>query len=267
MNGSILYARQLKAQGMSYGEIADKFNAEGMPTLSGRGKWDKRTIQRKLESITDKNITVKYSQEDIENILSKIETYENQLVENNTVIAGLNSVIEGLKKQLAGSRPLGKGHFEGWSVTQSKGVYRAFKKISGKMIGIHLGKTFDPEIARKKIAEVTERIRPAIVLIPKKGKRTVVKTVKKEKPGTPSSLCAFPFESRLRVLCPAPRTYRLDAVRKAFPETERALFDPEMKSLADARKIELLAGDASDCNPDDLIRIGDRLYVNFEWRA
>ncbi len=266
MNGSILYARHLKSQGMSYKEIADKFNAEGVPTLSGRGRWDKRSIQRKLESITDENITVKYSQEDIDNMLAKIDTYESQISEKNAVIAGLNSVIEGLKKQLAGTRPLGKGHFEGWSVTQSKGVYRAFKKISGKMIGIHLGKTFDPETARKKIAEVTERIRPSIVLMPKKRGRSGVKAVREEH-GTPSSLCAFPFESRLRVLCPVNRTYRLDTVRSAFPDMDKTYFDLEMKSLADQKKIELLHGDPSQCSADDLIRIGDRLYVNFEWRV
>jgi excisionase family DNA binding protein len=36
--------RAMKAQGLSYQPMANQLNAEGVPTLSGRGKWTKGTI-------------------------------------------------------------------------------------------------------------------------------------------------------------------------------------------------------------------------------
>lgn len=32
--------------GLNFSEIADKFNREGLKTLSGRGKWHRKTISR-----------------------------------------------------------------------------------------------------------------------------------------------------------------------------------------------------------------------------
>ena len=252
---------ELRNQGMSYQGIADIFNSENMPTSSGKGKWDKRTIQRALEQ-SDKDITIKQLRKEVDDMSLQLQTYSGEIAERDSLISQLNRTIADLQEKLANSVPKNPNNFEGWTLTKDQtGKYRAYKKFAGKNIGVYIGKVFTPEIAREKIAEITARIKQGYTLSPKRGRKP------KAKPGTPSSLCAFPFESRLRVLCPAPRTYRLDAVRKAFPDMERAYFDPEMKSLADQKKIELLAGDASDCNPDDLIRIGDRLYVNFEWRA
>lgn len=42
---------------------------------------------------------------------------------------------------------------DGWSVQRSGGYHRLFKRIGGRVRGIYLGKTFDREKARAKIAE------------------------------------------------------------------------------------------------------------------
>ena len=252
---------ELRKQGMTYQEIADLFNSENLPTSTGKGKWDKRTIQRALEQ-SDNDITIKQLRKENEDMSVQIQTYNSEIAERDSLISRLNRTIEDLKERLANSIPKNPNNFEGWTRVHTGGIHRIFRKFNGKTVGIHIGKEWDEDKARKKIEDVTARLKPTMTLLPKKrGRRP-----KAQPEAQPASSCAFPFESRLRVLCPPPRTYRLDAVRKAFPETERALFDPEMKSLADQKKIELLSGDPSDCNPDDLIRIGDRLYVNFEWR-
>lgn len=252
----------LRNQGMSYQGIADVFNSENMPTSSGKGKWDKRTIQRALEQ-SDKDITIKQLRKEVDDMSLQLQAYSGEITERDSLISQLNRTIADLQEKLANSVPKNPNHFEGWTLVKgADGKTRAFKKFSGKTIAVYIGKEFDADVARRKIAEMTARIKigTSVTLLPKRGRKP------KAKPETHQSSCAFPFESRLRVLCPVNRTYRLDTVRAQFPDMERAYFDLEMKSLADARKIELLAGDASDCNPDDLIRIGDRLYVNFEWR-
>jgi hypothetical protein len=42
----IAQAAELRAQGLSWGEIARRWNAEGIPTLSGKGQWHRKTITR-----------------------------------------------------------------------------------------------------------------------------------------------------------------------------------------------------------------------------
>jgi hypothetical protein len=42
--------RTLQAEGFSHQAMADRFNTEGVPTLSGRGRWQKGTIGKLLAS-------------------------------------------------------------------------------------------------------------------------------------------------------------------------------------------------------------------------
>jgi hypothetical protein len=42
----IAQAVELRAQGLSWEEIARRWNAEGIPTLSGKGQWHRKTITR-----------------------------------------------------------------------------------------------------------------------------------------------------------------------------------------------------------------------------
>jgi len=268
MNNILQRAFELKQQGASYQEIADRFNSEGIPTFSGSGKWDKRTIQRKLEQyekdlkIGQSELTVRQLQEESEAMALQIEAYKREIAEKDAVIYGLNRTIEDLNTKLADSRPKNPNNFEGWTLTKaSDGVYRLFKKFSGKNIGIYIGREFTPEIARHKIEETKARIKPGVVLMPlKRGRKP--KVGKQESPSLPD----IPFETRLRVLCPANRTYRLDTVRGAFPDMQHEDFDREMLALAGEQKIELTGGDPRECNPADLIKDGRILYVNFEWR-
>jgi Recombinase len=41
--------RALQAEGLSLQKIADRFNTEGVPTLSGKGVWEKGTISDLLK--------------------------------------------------------------------------------------------------------------------------------------------------------------------------------------------------------------------------
>jgi hypothetical protein len=41
--------RELKTEGFSLQHIADRLNADGVPTISGRGKWQKGTIGNLLK--------------------------------------------------------------------------------------------------------------------------------------------------------------------------------------------------------------------------
>jgi excisionase family DNA binding protein len=43
--------RQLKAQGLTLQAIAERFTAEGVPTLSGKGSWSKGTIANLLKGL------------------------------------------------------------------------------------------------------------------------------------------------------------------------------------------------------------------------
>ena len=40
--------RALQAEGLSHHAIAERLNAEGLPTLSGRGQWQRGTVGRLL---------------------------------------------------------------------------------------------------------------------------------------------------------------------------------------------------------------------------
>ncbi len=263
MNENILQKMiELRNQGMTFQAIADKLNADSIPTFSGKGKWDKRTIQRKLEQ-SEKELTVKQLQKECENMSLQLQTYQSEIAERDSVIYGLNKTIEILKEQLAKSLPKNPNNFEGWSVTKNPdGFYRMFRKFSGKTIGIHIGREFDPEKARRKIAEMNERIKPGVILLPKKrGRKSQIRTQEK-----PLSLCAIPFEIRLRSVCPDNRTYRIDKVRALFPDMNHQAFNQALTEVAESKKIELLSGDPRECNPDDLLSVNNILYVNFEWR-
>jgi hypothetical protein len=46
--------RAMQAEGLSRQAIADRLNAEGTPTLSGRGQWQKGTIANLLAQVEDR---------------------------------------------------------------------------------------------------------------------------------------------------------------------------------------------------------------------
>jgi len=47
------WRKQLKVHGLSLQHIADRLNADGVPTLSGRGRWQKGTISNLLARAED----------------------------------------------------------------------------------------------------------------------------------------------------------------------------------------------------------------------
>ena len=206
----------------------------------------------------EKEISVELiKQPDIEisKLQERIQSLERELIEKDAVILNLRS-------QLERSTPLSGNNIAGWTLKESGGYYRAFRTIAGKVHGVYIGKTADPEIVKSKVsAKEKELENKGCLLIKQKAGRKPnqielpVKPIKQES-----------FQERLRAVCPDDRTYRLDKVRAQFPDMDKSGFDRQMIALAGELKIELLAGDQRECNPDDLITDGNRLFVNFEWR-
>jgi Recombinase len=48
-----LSRQTLKAEGLSLQKIADRFNRDGVPTLSGKGRWQKGTIGNLLAQVEE----------------------------------------------------------------------------------------------------------------------------------------------------------------------------------------------------------------------
>jgi len=185
MNEGIKIAIELQKQGVSLQKIVDKLNADGIPTVTGHGKWNKGTVSKQLkryEMITDKQIqevkevlpnkdndmTVK--QKELENMTLQLQTYQHEIAERDAIIADLNM-------KLANSVPKNPNSFEGWTIVKSEKYVRIFKKFSGKTIGAYVGKEFDADIARRKIAEMTARLKTSVTLIPKRRGRKPKQTL------------------------------------------------------------------------------------------
>jgi FtsZ-binding cell division protein ZapB len=146
-------------------------------------------------------------------------------------------------------------NINGWTVRNRKGYLELFKKIVGKSYSVYWCKEGKRDVDRAirltsaKEKEVRDRLGIKTEVREVLGKQTVS------------------FENRLRAVFPDEnRTYRLDKVRAQFPNMDKSEFDIQMIALAGELKIELLAGDQRECNPDNLIADGNRLFVNFEWR-
>jgi hypothetical protein len=44
------FVKKFREQGLSYKRIADKFNLDGIPTISGRGRWAQSGIKRLVDA-------------------------------------------------------------------------------------------------------------------------------------------------------------------------------------------------------------------------
>lgn len=84
-------------KGISYGKIADKFNADGLSTVTGKGKWEKKMVSRLIAGDTLKKAEVKVG------LKSERET---QLESENEL---LKEDVATLKRHLADSA----GHVNG----------------------------------------------------------------------------------------------------------------------------------------------------------
>jgi hypothetical protein len=73
-------------------------------------------------------------------------------VELRKELAEKEAVILNLQSQLERSNPLSENNIAGWTLKKSGGYYRAFRTIAGKVHGVYIGKTADPEIVKAKVS-------------------------------------------------------------------------------------------------------------------
>ena len=348
----IALARKLYdgGKGISYGKISEKFNADGVATLSGKGSWEKKMVSRliaadalkkvevKLGMKTDREVQLESEIEslksDLESQLVDVERLQSEKAElarknqylterladsaghvngNLKLIADLEVELDKVKQEFIRYRNMSAAfdaenqslhrmlneaelkyktlyeseisrlgselavanqkiqelrdkqtflklesesgmpkNFMGWTVQKrhdGRGI-NLFRKVSGKLRALYVGKEWNESDARNKIAAFEQKQKPQSELFA----------------GTECKSCQHQpeFEHRLRSVCPETvRTYRLDTVAGHFPDCN---FSREMIGLAEERKIQLLAGDPSQCDTSKLISYRGRMYVNFEWR-
>lgn len=180
--------------------------------------------------------------------------YESEINRLGSELAIANQKIQELRDKQTFLKPKSESempvNFMGWTTCKSGDYVRMFRKFSGKMKAIYVGKEWNEDAAREKIAAFESKQKPQSELFA----------------GTECKSCQHQpeFESRLRSVCPETvRTYRLDTVAGHFPDCD---FSREMIALAEQKRIELLAGDPSQCDTSKLIQYRGRMYVNFEWR-
>ena len=147
---------RLKSDGLGPTAIAQKMEADGIPTLTGKGQWMKGTVSNILkgrhgpppkakQKTTDKEIDTLRAEltatknrlqvvmADLEATKAERDTLRNELAKYETPTAGLK---------------VGK-----WNVQKSGGFYRAFRKTGGMTRAVYLGKRFDEKEARRKIMD------------------------------------------------------------------------------------------------------------------
>ena len=120
------------------------------------------TVKQELESVKQEL-----------NILQELNTGLNKELQlNNSVKQELDEVKQRLNNQIRLNIELNKEHglnmpvkqegvkqglnIAGWSIQESKGYFRAFKKVGGKMQAVYLGKSLDG--AEMKIRAKQERL-------------------------------------------------------------------------------------------------------------
>lgn len=90
MNKSELTALAMKlydgGKGISYGKIADKFNADGIPTVTGKGKWEKKMVSRLVAGDTLKKAELKTGlksdrEVQLESEIESLKAEQNQMLD------------------------------------------------------------------------------------------------------------------------------------------------------------------------------------------
>lgn len=182
--------------------------------------------------------------------------YESEITRLGSELAIANQRLQELQDKQLFIKPESESgvpkNFNGWTVgkrSDGRG-YNIYRKIAGKLHGLYIGKEWNADDARNKIAAFESKQKQQSDLFPVSECKSC-----QHQPE---------FESRLRQVCPETiRTYRLDTVAGNFPDCN---FGSEMIALAEQKRIELLAGDASQCDVSKLVQYRGRMYVNFEWR-
>jgi hypothetical protein len=84
----------------------------------------------------------------------ELEQVQQARFELQKQIKSLN-IDEHLVNSTPASKPVGNvpSNFLGWTVKYRGGFYRCFKKLDGKVRGVHIGKEWNESIARTKIAD------------------------------------------------------------------------------------------------------------------
>lgn len=135
------------------GEELSKVNQEKETLEKELGKVRQKTLEAKKTNSIDAKEWDKVRQE--KEILEEELTKVNQ--EKETLEKELDKVRQKrLKAKKTNSIDVPK-NVDGWGVQRKGDYYRLFKKIAGRVKWIHVGKEWDLEIAKKKIAAFKQK--------------------------------------------------------------------------------------------------------------
>jgi hypothetical protein len=147
---------RLKGEGLGPTAIARKMEADGIPTLTGKGRWMKGTVSNILrgrhgpppEKTPGKQRTTK----EIEALRAQLTATKNRLEAVSKELEATKEERDTLRAELAKyQRPTAELKVGKWNVQKSGGFYRAFRKVGGMTRAVYLGKRFDEDEAREKI--------------------------------------------------------------------------------------------------------------------
>jgi len=119
---------------------------------------EKDEIVRTKKKLSEEIEKIRQEKKELEITLGKVrQDYKENLVQfsiieeqKKSLELELNQVRQKLPNQK--SIPIPK-QLDGWGVQLKGNYYRLFKKIRGKVKWIHIGKKWDPDLARKKIKD------------------------------------------------------------------------------------------------------------------
>ncbi|KPA13900.1 hypothetical protein MHK_005892 [Candidatus Magnetomorum sp. HK-1] len=127
-------------------------------------------LKNKLNKVKQANLDLGSKlnrvKQDTDDELSKVKHQREELTKELKQVKQTNLDLENKLnrvKQNEEDKSKAKMSIHGWNIQKSGGYYRLFKKISGRVHGIYLGKTIKQDIARKKISIYMEK------LVSKKG--------------------------------------------------------------------------------------------------
>ncbi len=109
---------------------------------------DKEQVVQKLHNVTRQRDEVTHKLYKLEHEKSELET---QSTTPDSRLAKVTQLLD-LKPEVAHNRV--PKRIDGWSVQKAKdGYYRCYRKIDKKLHSVYIGKTFDVEKARGRVAE------------------------------------------------------------------------------------------------------------------
>jgi len=119
---------------------------------------EKEEIMRDRQKLMQEIGIIRQEKNELETMLGKVRRDNKENLEQLSIIEEQKKSIEFELNQVRQKLPDPKSntvpkHVDGWGVQLKGNYYRLFKKISGKVKWIHIGRKWNLELAQKKIKE------------------------------------------------------------------------------------------------------------------